>query len=178
MTIFASLGSRSYWHLALEDAVGPAADLESSSPADAAAILLSIVQKHRGSNAPWPVQQVVIKAMTIELVMQYSGVGAAIPEALVRLLVWAADVSEDLLDDPAAFYGESWKGGSAPKGTTAKSIASWLELQHFRATGRLMPVAALCRRMGDFLGADKAPARSTIRAWRQEPDYIAFVELN
>lgn len=165
-----SFGLRDYWHL-VDGA--PLADVHQS-----AEVLLTIVRAHDDQpSAKWPIAPCVIRAMALELVMACSLNGRLVPESVLQLAAWAMDVPQIAMADPAAFYAGGWKGGSALKELDAKARAAWLDREHFQATGEFATVSGLKAKLAEVLGDDAAPARSTLRRWRQETDYDAFVRL-
>lgn len=162
-----SFGVRSYWHL-VDDA--PMED-----DASAAESLLKIVTEHDHLPANrWPIDQVVVRAMAVELAVSMAASGHALPNQLVLLLAWAAAVPNLALQDPPAFFDGGWRGGSAAKRPNSKSLANALDREHFQKTGQMMPLERLRTTLVRLLG-DEAPAWSSLKRWRGEQDYSDFV---
>ena len=57
----------------------------------------------------------------------------------------------------------------------ARELAMWIDREHWVRNQSWMAVNALCKQIA-ALGTRGAPARSTVKAWRAEDDYVAFVE--
>ena len=171
--IYPSFGSLGSWRAALDEE-NPEHEKLLGEPAKRAQTLLNWVEKHRDSTAPWPLPQTVIRGMAIELAAHFARTEGQLPEPVLRLLSWSSGLPSGFLSDTAEFFEGGWKGGRPPKSRTAKSTAAWLDRLHHQATGELMPVKTMTRRIASLLGAEAAPARSTIRQWREEADYLAF----
>lgn len=163
-----SLGNLGYWHLVEGAPDGP--------PSKAEAELLDMVQRHAELPAArWPIPPVVVRAMAVELAVACGNRGEALSAPLVQLLTWCAGVPDGFVSDPPAFYGGNWQGGKKPNDARAKVHASWVDRRHYQQTGEWMPLLRLEQTLAAAFGEGKAPARSTLRRWRDEEDYAAWV---
>ena len=171
MEINPSFGQRSYWHL-VDDA-----PLEDSDTA--ASALWRMVTKFRDDPAHiWPIQPCVVRAMALELVVGTSNERRPLSTDLVFLLAWSSNVPALALADPPTFYDGGWSGGSPANGPSSKNLANWIDRDHFQKTGSMLAVARLRSMLAEMLGEDAAPARASLRSWREETDYGNFVRFN
>lgn len=166
-----SLGNLGYWHLVDGAPEG--------SPSKAETELLGMVRGYDELPATrWPIRPVVIRAMALELAVASAKRGEALSDHLIRLLAWCASVPESFLIDPSEFYEGNWKGGKDPNDPRAKVQASWVDREHFQKTGKWLELLRLEQSLMATFGAGKAPSRSTLRRWRREEDYAAWVTFD
>lgn len=164
-----SFGSCGYWH---EIEGAPDGD-----PSSAATMLFELVQRHKAlPGNRWPIDQCVVRAMAVELAVKMASDGNPLSEDLVWLLAWSAEVPSLALVDPPAFMAGGWRGGSPPASPSAKVTASWIDREHFLREGSMMPISALQRALEDRLDGSSA-ARSTLRRWRAEPEYVEWISF-
>lgn len=167
---YPSLGSRASWHLVAEAPLG--------APDEAAATLMAMVQKYGDRPAQnWPIQPQIIKGMAVELAVLAGIEGRAFSGDLIHLLAWAAGLNSDFVQDTPAFFGGSWKGGRPRGDDSALTLASGLDRRHYQTTGKMMPLAVLQGELREHLGELQAPSRSTLKRWRNDPDYQFFVQV-
>jgi hypothetical protein len=182
-----SLGSCGYWHLVTGGPEGP----------DEQAVdqLLEIVRNNKErSSSLWPIPPIIVRAMAFELTVASAFKGRQLTNQLVELLAWSTELPEAFLWDPAAFFAGGWKGGRPsnnarakgragdkdrkPHNDGAKVRACWLDREHYQGTGDWLPLLTLHQRLEGILGEGMAPARSTLKKWRSEADYAAWVTFD
>lgn len=167
---YPSLGMRGSWHL-VDGA-------PQESPEKAATTLMAMVDQFSALPAQnWPIQPQIVKGMAVELAVSAGMEGRALSGDLIHLLAWAAGLNGDFVRDTPAFFGGSWKGGRPPSSVSASTLASWLDRQHYQYSGEMMPLATLLTSLEEHLGEGEAPSRTTLKRWRNDPDYRLFVSV-
>lgn len=168
--IYPSLGTCASWHLVEGAPIG--------RPEEAATALLAVTGRFGDLPAQnWPIQPQLIKGMAVELAVAAGIEGRALSADLIRLLAWATGLNGDFIEDTPAFFAGSWKGGRPRGDEGAWALASGLDRRHYQAAGKVMPLAILRDSLVAQLGEAEAPSRSTLKRWRNEPDYHDFVRF-
>ena len=166
-----SLGSCGHWHL-VEGA-------PEGSPEEVVRQLLKLVKRHDGSPlGSWPIPPIIVRAMAFELTVASASHGRKLTDQLVALLAWATRLPPEFLWDPPEFFAGGWKGGRPPNDAGAKVRSGSLDREYYQRTGKWLPVLRLRRLLQEMLGEEEAPAWSTLRKWRSEADYAAWVTFD
>lgn len=166
-----SLGSCGHWHL-VEGA-------PEGSPEEVVRQLLKLVKRYDGSPLDsWPIPPIIVRAMAFELTVASASHGRKLTDQLVALLAWSTRLPREFLWDPPEFFAGGWKGGRPPNGAGAKVLAGWIDREHYQRTRKWLPGLRLEKLLQEKLGEEEAPVRSTLRQWRCETDYVAWVTFD
>ncbi len=166
-----SLGSCGYWHLVEGAPEGP--------PEEVVRQLLKLVRHYDDlPGDSWPIAPIIVRAMAFELTVASASHGRKLTDELVELLAWSTRLPSAFLRDPPEFFAGRWKGGRPPNNAGAKVRAGWLDREHYQLSGKWLPVLRLQKLLQEMLGEEEAPACSTLRKWRSEADYTAWVTFD
>jgi hypothetical protein len=148
-------------------------DLPELSEEDMAAYLNSVAQANAGRlAADWPIAPVIVRGVALELAVGIAQRGAPLPKALVALLAMLLELPSDFLDDPGPLYcGDRSDSGHR----RCRALAEALDAKSIKATGKPLALKALERAIQEAFG--ESPARSTLRQWREDPDYRLWLDV-
>ncbi len=142
------------------------------TPTEIAQKLEVIIESHRGSAAPWPIDPPVLRAMIVELCAHFGERGTHLSDPMLRVLCWATTVPLAFVQEPAGYLDKGWKGGRKPSAPEARDRAFFLDANFLADNGRLMPLSRLRSELMATYG-ERAPQRPTLKAWRGE--YLKFI---
>jgi hypothetical protein len=167
--VYSSFGWLGSWHLVDGAPDGP---LE-----ERASWLEKLYRDNRDRLADeWPKPPLLVKALALELAAAFGRTGERLPDSLLWVLSMAMGLPDDFLDDPTNLFAGKDGSGRPLARRTSRDIAMHIEADHRRASGDDIRVQTLQKKIAEVSGA-KAPARSTLRLWREDPAYRRDVEL-
>jgi len=148
------------------------------TPAERAEVLLELFRKERklpDSQSRISVGQ--MRAMALDLTVHFARSEGQLPEPLIELLAMLLGLPEEFLGDTRPFFISEAVGGRPSADPAARNLAQWIDATHANARLPVMSVSAMEKEIQRRLGSEKSIARSTIRRWRLEADYVEFVEF-
>jgi hypothetical protein len=172
MRMCPSLGGLGYWHN-----IDGAPDGDPLTRVDA---LFELHEKWKDRPAlKWPIPVPIFKGMIVDLTVYFALSGIPAPQKLVQILVSLLNLPDSFFADSVSFFLDPPLVGP-PKSLNARSLAMWFDRAHWVENHSSMSVNGLCKKVREAvnkreIGAS-APARSTLRSWRKQADYRAFVE--
>jgi hypothetical protein len=137
------------------------------NPTEIAEQLETIIDAHKNSAAPWPIDPPILRALIVELCVHFGFQGRALSDPMLRVLCWATGVPLVFVREPAEYLDGGWKGGRQARAPEAKGRAFFLDAIFLADNGKFMPIARLRSELMATYG-ERAPQRPTLKAWRSE----------